>query len=141
MVGKTTFHLAFGLITSFLMITKLLVQMGHLSVELCNLSFLCAMNLRLGSRKPLEQQQSIVAISAPNRKFQILKRAPAHRREAVKEAIHAIWGENGPDLGVTEEIRNWKINNWLRANDRTVVGEATIRRALQEMRLSVLDRF
>ena len=55
-------------------------------------------------------------------------------RRTLKEAVRAIWGENGPDLGVSAEARNWKIKNWLKANDRTDVGEATIRRALSEMR-------
>jgi hypothetical protein len=85
-------------------------------------------------KKTFGETEPIVAISTPNPKLQNLNNSRKHRQAAVKEAVRAIWGENGPDLGVSAEARNWKIKNWLKANDRTDVGEATIRRALSEMR-------
>jgi hypothetical protein len=85
-------------------------------------------------KKTFGATESIVAISEPNPKLQNLKRAHAHRREAVKEAVHAIWGKNEPDLGVTEGIRFKKINDWLEEKGRVTVKEATIRRALRELR-------
>ena len=80
------------------------------------------------------EKELFVARSEPNPKLQNLNNIRKHRQAAVKEAVRAIWGENGPDVGVTAEIRNSEINKWLRANGRTGVGEATIRRALREMR-------
>jgi len=57
-----------------------------------------------------------------------------HRREAVKQALKAIWGLDGPPPGVMETIRNRQVNKWLAENGRASVSEATIRRALSEMR-------
>jgi hypothetical protein len=84
-------------------------------------------------KKTFGATESITAVSEPNPKLQNLKRVEAHRKEAAKEAIRAIWNKGLPN-GVTEQIRKWEINKWLEANGRTAVGEATIRRALKDLR-------
>jgi hypothetical protein len=61
----------FGPITLFPVITKLPVQMGHLFVELCSVYFLCAMNLRLGSRRPLEKQSQLLLFRRRIQSFKI----------------------------------------------------------------------
>ena len=83
-------------------------------------------------KKTFGATELIVAISKSSSKLQNFNRAHAHRREAVKEAIHAIWGESGP-LGVTEGRRMEKINEWLKLKGRITVEQATIRRALKEL--------
>jgi hypothetical protein len=77
---------------------------------------------------------SVGALLEQSQKFQDFKGARAHRRAAVKEAIRAIWGKNGPDLGVTEGRRLEQINAWLKEKKRTPVSAPTIRRALKELR-------
>jgi hypothetical protein len=67
-------------------------------------------------------------ISGPTEMYDAAVRVHAHRREAVKRAIREMWGQNGPDHGVTEIIRMRKINAWLTSKELAVVGEATIRR-------------
>ena len=61
-------------------------------------------------------------------------RVSAHRRIAAEQAIVALWGNGGPGAGVSERIRERKINKWLKENDRAPVSDATIRRALRELR-------
>jgi hypothetical protein len=82
-----------------------------------------------------EKQESLVAGSVPSLKIQDLSNnIRKHRQAAVVEAVRAIWGENGPEVGTAAETRNYKINHWLKENNRTGVGEATIRRALAGLR-------
>ncbi len=57
----------------------------------------------------------------------------AHRRNAVKEAILAIWGTSGLPSGIMAAQRDVAVNDWLRANGRTTVGPRTIRRAVREL--------
>ncbi len=64
----------------------------------------------------------------------------AHRRSAVKQAIVALWGDVGPGPGVSERLRERKINQWLKSNDLATVSDATIRRALRELRVTANDR-
>jgi len=79
------------------------------------------------------EKETFVARSEPSPKVQNLNNIRKHRQAAVKEAVRAIWDENGPDVGVTAKMRNFEIKKWLEANNRAEVGEATIRRALREM--------
>jgi hypothetical protein len=65
---------------------------------------------------------------------QAARRVSAHRKEAVKEAIKVIWGENGPSFGAMEGQRLEKINNWLKSHGRATTTNSTIKRALIEMR-------
>lgn len=80
------------------------------------------------------ETESVVAKSELNPAFQNFRRTHGHRRAAVKEAIRAIWGRNGIPHGVTEGSRLKQINDWLKGNGRVPVTEATIRRALKELR-------
>jgi hypothetical protein len=57
-----------------------------------------------------------------------------HRRIAAKQAIVRVFGPDGPPAGLQERDRNDKINNYLRELGIKKVAEATIRRALREMR-------
>jgi hypothetical protein len=58
-----------------------------------------------------------------------------HMRAAVKEALRAIWGNDGPGNGVPEKLRYKKVNAWLKENKRFFpVSPQTIRRALQALR-------
>jgi len=57
-------------------------------------------------------------------------RPRAQRVEAAKEAILALWGRDGPPAGLTEEMRQREINQWLKANGRIHVSKSTIKRAL-----------
>jgi hypothetical protein len=77
---------------------------------------------------------STLANSESNPKILNLNRIRTHYQEAVREAVHAIWGQNGPPPGVTAAVRDFKINVWLKANGRVEVSEATIRRALRKVR-------
>jgi hypothetical protein len=81
-------------------------------------------------KKTFGATESIATISKPNEKTENLKRDRAHRKEAVKEAVRAIWGKNVPN-GLPAKIRDQTINEWLTENGRIEVGEATIRRALE----------
>jgi len=80
-------------------------------------------------KKVFGAAESIATISKPIEKTEILKRVQAHRQEAVKEAVRAIWGKNVPN-GLSAKTRDKAIKEWLAENGRGEVGEATIRRAL-----------
>ncbi len=53
-------------------------------------------------------------------------------RDAVKEAVRAIWGS--PPAGVAATRKQERINSWLAENGRLGASLQTIRRALSEMR-------
>jgi hypothetical protein len=50
-------------------------------------------------------------------------------RDAVTEAVDALWGGNIPP-GISHKIRNDQIKEWLVSNGRLKASDATIRRAL-----------
>jgi hypothetical protein len=54
----------------------------------------------------------------------------AHRLEATKQAILAMWGRNGPPAGLPEDMREQKISEWLKANGLVRTSKSTIGRAL-----------
>jgi hypothetical protein len=70
------------------------------------------------------------AASSPSLPATISRRPKAHRLEATKEAIFAKWGHDGPPSGLSEDMREQKISEWLKANGRGPTSKATIRRAL-----------
>jgi hypothetical protein len=76
----------------------------------------------------------IVTPSDPNPKLEKVIRFIPPRQRAVIEAIHAIWGQDGPPPGVHSEKRREKINNWLEDGGRERVSITTIQRALNAMR-------
>jgi hypothetical protein len=57
----------------------------------------------------------------------------ARVRDAIVEAVRALWGKS-PPAGLVAEKRNDAINNWLECNGRLKTSPATIRRALELMR-------
>jgi hypothetical protein len=61
----------------------------------------------------------------------LISRPPkAHRLEATKQAILGMWGPNGPPAGLTEDMREQKISEWLKKNGLVPTSKSTIRRAL-----------
>lgn len=64
----------------------------------------------------------------------------AHRRTAIKQALDALYGAGGPPAGLSAIARDRAINEWLLMNGRSRVSEATIRRALKDLRVASSDR-
>jgi hypothetical protein len=63
-------------------------------------------------------------------------RSRAHRLEATKQAILELWGGNGPPAGLTEDMREQAISQFLKEKGLVRVSKATIRRALSSLSLS-----
>jgi hypothetical protein len=60
-----------------------------------------------------------------------------HRLLLTMKGLIALYGENGPDYGVTEERRGQDVDTWVRKNGEPKgVSKATIRRAVRELRAS-----
>jgi hypothetical protein len=59
--------------------------------------------------------------------------AGKRRRDAVIEAILALWGPQGPPAGIAWTKRNEQINTWLDRNDRQTVSTSTIQLALKDL--------
>lgn len=64
----------------------------------------------------------------------------ARRRVAIKLALDKLYGVDGPPVGLSANERDRAINEWLAKNGRSKVSEATIRRALSELRNGTADR-
>ncbi|WP_338691752.1 hypothetical protein V5279_36110 [Bradyrhizobium sp. 26S5] len=60
------------------------------------------------------------------------KRAGAWRKNAVKQAISALWPDG--EAGMYWQQRNDRINEWLSCNGYTKVSDATIKRAFEKVR-------
>jgi hypothetical protein len=57
----------------------------------------------------------------------------AHRLEATKQAILELWGGNAPPAGLTEDMRERAISQFLKEKGLVQVSKATIRRALSSL--------